>query len=161
MNIRPAKIDDVPQIVNVFDQARAYQWSTGNRQWREGYPCADDVLNDISHYHALVVEHDGSIVAYFVIVPNDEAYLGVVPVSQKFCVVHRMAVSDSVRGQGLTRQIFDAVKRWASSNQVGTIFVDTGADNAAMQHIVSSNGFVPLGNYDFVWGPRLVYAYSL
>lgn len=71
--IRTAIQKDVPYIMPLFDEARAKMQASGNRrQWINGYPSVEKVLEDIRKNGAYVVEDKGKTVAYFAFLPSPD-----------------------------------------------------------------------------------------
>ena len=64
MQIRQAKIEDFPQILALYDRARAFMAEHGNpTQWGKNYPPEELVKGDIQNGNQYVGMADGKIVA--------------------------------------------------------------------------------------------------
>ena len=49
LSVRKAVIDDLPQIMEIFDHARKFMKQTGNpTQWGDNYPPEEVVIDDIA-----------------------------------------------------------------------------------------------------------------
>ena len=139
--IRTATQEDVPYIMPLFDEARAKMQASGNsRQWINGYPSVEKVLEDIRQNGAFVVEEKESIVAYFAFLPSPEPTYGKIVGGKwlddrsSYHVVHRIAAKHGVHG------IFSLMLEYAFSLDAN-IRIDTHRDNVIMQHLLQKHGF--------------------
>ena len=139
--IRLAKDKDLSYIMPIFDAAREKMQSSGNRrQWVNGYPSVEKVLEDIRQNGAYVVEDKGKIVAYFAFLPSPEPTYGKIVGGQwldeekPYHVIHRIAGAQGVHG------IFNSMLEYAFS-QENNIRIDTHKDNVIMQHLLQKHGF--------------------
>ena len=164
MNIRKAVADNIPSILNIFDEARNFQRASGFVQWIDGYPNREILESDIKADTAYVVEINSRLVGYFFIAYNDCGYENVTDVwcwTGPFAVVHRLALADAVRGTGLSTKIFTYAESLASEGGAASMRVDTGGSNIRMQKLMDRLGYVPKGNLNFPWGQRLGYEKKL
>lgn len=156
--IRAASPSDIETILRVFDAARKIMADSGNtNQWRNGYPSAEVILKDISRDGGFVVEDDGSIVAYFALLPSPEPtyaeiYEGCwLDDSMPYHVIHRIASFPTAHG------IFKTVMAYGLSVDVN-IRIDTHRDNLIMQHNILKHGFTYCGIIHLASGDeRLAY----
>lgn len=139
--IRTATQEDVPYIMPLFDEARAKMQASGNsRQWINGYPSVEKVLEDIRQNGAYVVEDKGKTVAYFAFLPSPEpTYEKIVggqwlDEEKPYHVIHRIAGAQGVHG------IFNSMLEYAFL-QENNIRIDTHKDNVIMQHLLQKHGF--------------------
>ena len=101
--IRLAKENDISYIMPIFDEARAKMHASGNsRQWINGYPSVEKVLEDIRQNGAFVVEEKESIVAYFAFLPSPQPTYGKIvggkwlEYHSSYHVIHRIAAMHRV-----------------------------------------------------------------
>ena len=140
--IRRAIEQDVPQILQIYAQARDFMRSTGNpTQWVDGYPGLADVAQDLAH-DTLFVCADGTCVqaVFFCAVGPDPTYEhidGAWLNERPYIVVHRIAAR---AGSGAGRRCL----AWACE-QSANVRIDTHEDNAPMRHVLTSLGFVECG----------------
>ncbi len=141
--IRPARPDELPRLMELYDAARRFMRSRGNAvQWVGGYPSRELIAAGIDSGEQYVCEADGHIVAtfWFAVAPEptyaeiDGAWLDDAP----YGVVHRLASDGSVRGVGA--HCLD----WSLA-QCGNIRVDTHSDNHVMQALLDRLGFTRCG----------------
>ena len=123
--IRHANINDVEEIVKIIDQAKAYLKSKNIDQWQHGYPDATDVINDINNGHGYVLVDDRVVGYAAIIYGHDDNYDyiedGKWLNEDKYGVIHRICIDDSLKGKGLA------------------------SENRSMQRLIAKNGFIKCG----------------
>lgn len=139
-SIRPATIADLPRILEIYEDARAFMRRTGNpNQWFHTHPAKEILLDDIPKRQLYVCEQDGTIAAVFAYIPGvDPTYLQIEDGqwlnNEPYGTIHRIAVAQ--QGQGLISQVFD----WALQ-QCPNLRIDTHQDNAPMRRALEKYGF--------------------
>lgn len=139
-SIRPATIADLPRILEIYEDARAFMRRTGNpNQWWDYHPAESILREDIPKRQLYVCEQGGNIGAVFAYIQGtDPTYLVIDGDGwlndDPYGVIHRIAVAH--RGQGLIAHIFD----WALQ-QCPNLRIDTHRDNAPMQRALEKYGF--------------------
>ena len=175
LSVRKAVIDDLPQIMEIFDHARKFMKQTGNpTQWGDNYPPEEVVIDDIAvKGHMYVVaggvgtsaggtgetgaeSADGHIHGVFALIPGrdptydiieDGAWLS----DEEYSTIHRVA------GDGRVNCVFEAALRFSLA-QTPHIRIDTHEDNAVMRHLIEKNGFQRTGMiYCRDGSPRIAY----
>lgn len=160
MDLRKATIEDIPEVMRIFAQARRAQRIAGFRQWEDGYPSADVLISDISSSIGFILDDNGKTAGYVAIASFDREYNShpeLWDVDKTYAVFHRIALSDDYRGKKLSGKLFDLAESQALRMGVDFVRIDTGLENRPMQHILSKRGYVNLGSCDFIWGKRLAY----
>ena len=77
MNIRAANEHDLPRLMDIFAQAKAFMRAHGNpHQWEDGYPSEDLMREEIRRGHCFVVETpaDGPVATFCFSVGEDPTY---------------------------------------------------------------------------------------
>lgn len=145
MHIRKATIDDLPQLMNIFDCAKSIMRASGNlEQWKGNYPSERIVLQDICNGVCHVACDDaGRIMATMAFIEGPDPtystiYGGAWCNDNKYYVIHRIAVRQP--GMGIARKMLD----WAFE-RTATIRIDTHRKNVIMHHILLSYGFTKCG----------------
>lgn len=175
LSVRKAVIDDLPQIMEIFDHARKFMKQTGNpTQWGDNYPPEEVVIDDIAvkgHMYVVVggvgtsaggtgetgaESADGHIHGVFALIPGrdptydiieDGAWLS----DEEYSTIHRVAADGRVNG------VFEAALRFSLA-QTPHIRIDTHEDNAVMRHLIEKNGFQRTGMiYCRDGSPRIAY----
>lgn len=103
---RPTLPDDLERICTIIRQAQAQMRLRGSRQWQNGYPAAAHITDDIDRgYGHVLCTHTGLVVAYGAVVFDGEpAYAeidGTWLDQAPYVVLHRLAVAQEVKGQGI------------------------------------------------------------
>lgn len=163
MECRKADFDDLPAIMEIVAQAKAFMKSRNLDQWQDAYPQEKDFRKDIERGECHVLTHNGAAAAVFVLsIEPEECYRSIYGGSwltegENYAVVHRAAVAASCRGKGVGREMFRLSEKLARELGASSLRVDTHKDNAPMRGLLEKCGFVRCGVIH--WGgpdvPRL------
>ena len=143
MKIRLACLDDLDEILEIYDYAKKFMVETGNpTQWAGGYPQRELLEDDIANGGLYVVTDGENIcgVFYFVIGPDPTYAIienGAWHSEKNYGTIHRIA------GNG-AGGIFGAALDFCRK-QIDYLRIDTHEDNKVMQHVVTKHGFKPCG----------------
>lgn len=76
MNIRKTRKEDVPVIMDLYENAKAFMRSKGNlTQWNDGYPSVEIITEDIDNGNSYVfVENDEIVGTFAFIIGEDPTY---------------------------------------------------------------------------------------
>lgn len=144
LQIRKAEMSELPDILPLFDRARAFMANTGNpNQWGGDYPNETITREDITKSNCYVCTSDGQIECVFsLIYGNDpwyeKIYDGAWLNDEPYAAVHRMASAGRVKG--LARFCLD----WAVA-EAGNIRIDTYIENEIMKKLLVHCGFTYCG----------------
>ena len=158
MYIRLATIDDIDEIMRIYDTARETMRASGNRsQWVNGYPKREMIEDDIARRVSYVIEgDDGTPHAVFMFsVGQDPTYTLIEDGNwlddEPYGVVHRIG-SDGVIPRVLAKTVDYCL------GIVDNIRIDTHADNVIMHHVLAKNGFERCGTiFCHDGSPRVAY----
>ena len=147
MHIRPAREEELPRLMELFDAARAFMRRNGNSvQWVNGYPSEDLVRRDIAQGRGFVVEENGEAEAVFCYLAGRRAeptyaviHGGAWPDDAPYGVLHRLASSGKLRG------VMALCTDWALS-RCPVLRVDTHEKNAAMRTAAARLDFTECGS---------------
>lgn len=160
-NLRPAAESDIDRCWEMLQQGKAQMFREGKKQWTETYPSRQSVENDLARGVAHVLELDGAVVAYgAVIFDGEPAYAQIEDrwlSHGSYVVIHRLAVADEVKRQGVATEFFRQVMHLASTRGVHSIKVDTNYDNFYMQHLLARLDFTYCGDVSYPQGARMAY----
>lgn len=137
MIVRMAKAEDLPQIMPLFDRAKAFMRANGNpKQWTD-YPTEEILRWDIRRQECYVMESVDGIEGVFVMSFRvDEDYerpeAGFAP--GEYASLHRLASAGRKKG------IFSAMLTFAQE-RADRLLADTHADNRIIQTLLAKNGF--------------------
>ena len=159
MKIRLAQMSELPLIMQIYADARAYMRANGNmEQWKGGLPTEETVRLDIeSGYCHLCVEDDEILGVFAFLAGPDPTYLEIDGAWQNgddYYVIHRVAVAKHQRG--VASFCFD----YCYERQKN-LKIDTHRDNLPMQRALEKNGFIHCGTIRLANGdPRMAYQKS-
>ena len=155
--IRPAKTEDLPRILQVYECARSFMCRAGNpTQWVDGYPQEDLLSHDIALQRLYVVEENKQICAVFMLCAGPDPTYAIIEKGAwgkdvPYGVLHRVASNGSLRGVVSRCVAFAA-------GQYDYLRIDTHADNHPMQKALAREGFTYRGIITVYDGtPRLAY----
>jgi len=138
--VAPAREEELPEILRIYASARRFMRESGNpRQWEEGYPSRELLLEDIRERRLFTLRNREEIAGVFVFFTGEEptyrviengAWLSDAP----YGTIHRIA------GNGKTHGILRAALRYASGI-TGHLRIDTHGENLVMQRHLENEGF--------------------
>ena len=144
MEIRRAGLDDLEEIMEIYDFARRFMAAHGNpSQWGADYPLRSHIEEDMEKGHSYVCMEDGKIVCAFVFfVAEDPSYRYMEGGSwindREYGVVHRIASAEGTRGAA------SYCLNWCYE-QCHNLRIDTHEQNHPMQNLLKKLGFVKCG----------------
>lgn len=150
MLIRRTKETDINRMMEIVRQAQEYLKSQGVDQWQDGYPNPEAFRADIAKAMSYVVEEEGEVVATFAFIIEEDPtykqiYEGTWNGTEEYAVLHRVAVDNYKKGNGIGGKIVDYVVSECKKCNVNTIRIDTHRDNKSMQRMLLKNGFEQRG----------------
>ena len=76
MDIRHTRNEDIPVLMDLYEQAKTFMRSKGNlTQWNDGYPSVEIITADIDNGNSYVfVEHDEIVGTFAFIIGEDPTY---------------------------------------------------------------------------------------
>lgn len=145
MEIRKAKIEELDEIMEIFEHARQFMAKNGNAsQWGTTYPEQEIVEADIKKEECYVCVENGEIEATFVffmgkVEPNYvDIYDGEWKNEAPYGTIHRVASRGRV--SGISKICMDFCK-----SKISNLRGDTYKDNIVMQKVFAKNGFKKCG----------------
>mgnify|MGYP003293853875 CR=1 FL=1 len=138
--IRKSTMNDLPAMLEIFKNARAYMASHGNpNQWHDNWPSEEILISDINIGQSYIVEDDekGILATYAYIVGVDPTYLeidGAWLTDDPYGTIHRLASAHK------ERDIFSYIISEVTKNGLN-MRIDTHANNDAMIRAILKNGF--------------------
>lgn len=153
MKIRLSKIEDIPKIMIVINDAKSYLASQNIDQWQNGYPNTAQVENDIKKGESYVLVNDENLVlatAMFTL-RKEPTYKKVIEgnwlVSEEeiYGVIHRMAIKKEYRKFGLATLLFNEFHQQLKVKDIQSLKIDTHEDNLGMQSLLKKLGYVYCG----------------
>lgn len=147
MGFRKTRIEEIPEVMKLIDQAKAYMKESGIDQWQNGYPNAESIRKDIDHDYSYVMEEDGKIIGTLAVIFDgeptyDKIYDGAwKTIDEPYAAVHRVAVDAQCKGKGIAGAMIEEVVKLCRERGVRSIKNDTHRDNKSMQRMQAKNGF--------------------
>lgn len=162
LTLELAKSQELDICYDMVDQGRRFQREQGFVQWTDDYPDRESVRQDIETGRGYVLREDGRIAGYMCVdFGGDPAYDDIRDgdwgTKEPYAVVHRMAFDRAARGRGLAGGAFALVEKLCLARGVESVRIDTGFENARMQHVLEKNGFHHRGTVIFARGKRKAY----
>ena len=156
--------EDIPSLLSLFAEARATIATLGIDQWQNGYPDRAAIVADIEGGVGLVIDSAEGIAAYCAAIFGDEpTYTRIddgewLTSGEEYVVVHRLAVADRCKRQGIATDFLRRVESIARERSCRSFRIDTHHDNLYMQTICQRLGFVRCGVIYVSDGtPRIAY----
>ena len=154
--IRSVEIQDLDQILSIYERARAYMQETGNpTQWGTTSPALSILLKDIELKQLYLLEDQQAIHAVFALIPGDDPtyqyiegeWLNNAP----YAAIHRVASA------GLRKGVLGECMEYCKQKH-DNLRIDTHHDNKIMQHLLDKHGFQRCGIIYLENGdPRIAY----
>lgn len=142
---------DMAQLTGMLEDAIALLAMNNIDQWQNGTIFSEILLDAIMHDQAFVWEQRDStgIAGFCVLDTYDELYENLAEgewtVPGSYLAIHRVMVSQHLRGRKVTTQMFLDIKKMGIVNNVDSLRIDTHPDNIMMQKTLKRNGFVRTG----------------
>lgn len=158
MNIRQATIEDLNDIMRIYDTARQTMRAAGNeKQWINGYPSREMVEGDIARGQSYIaLGEDNEPHGVFMFAVGDDPTYGIIEDGnwlneEPYGVIHRIG------NDGMLRGMLPAAVEYCLQS-IGNLRIDTHADNAIMHHVLTKCGFIRCGTiYCDDGTPRVAY----
>lgn len=144
---RPATATDLPAIMTIIEEARAFLKASGSSQWQGEYPNRATIEDDLANGNAWVLVVDQQVAAYAA------AVVGVEPTYLKieegawanddapYATIHRLAISSAYRGQHLANYFLSNLISLQLAAGVRNFRIDTSRHNQVVQHLADSHRF--------------------
>ncbi|MCH5226429.1 MAG: GNAT family N-acetyltransferase [Muribaculaceae bacterium] len=144
MKIRRSTIEDIDNIISIFDSAKKYMRANNNfSQWSDGYPDKEIIRMDIENGNSFVGENcSGELVFTFAFIKGEDPTYNRIKGEwindNPYGTIHRIASNGKARG---------VLKRSCEFcfSQIENIRIDTHQDNGPMLKALSNLGFQKCG----------------
>lgn len=146
MKFRKTTIEDINNVMKIINEAKEYFEKNRIDQWQNGYPNSDTIYADIKNNSSYVLESENKILATAMVsFEEDKTYKNIYNGewlnSGDYAVIHRIAVSEKAKGNGIASAIIKEVENLCRENRVNSIKIDTHKDNISMQKLLNKNTF--------------------
>ncbi|MCD7121949.1 GNAT family N-acetyltransferase [Limosilactobacillus albertensis] len=149
--LRRTQVQDLDAVMQIIDSAKAFLKQNNSPQWQDGYPNRKVFAKDISMQTNWVLVNGDNITATATLQLTPEPTYQVITHGQwsqpnePYATIHRVAISDAYRGQGLSRLLFSNLLTVGLMQGIKNFRIDTHKSNKAMQHIIKSFNFQKRG----------------
>ncbi|WP_252229215.1 MULTISPECIES: GNAT family N-acetyltransferase [unclassified Clostridium] len=146
MEFKKSTEEDISNIMRIINEAQIYFKEQKINQWQNDYPNIETIKEDIKNDYSYVFLMDKQIVATVALSFNGEKtydiiYDGKWISNNKYAVIHRMAVNNSRKGNGIASKILENTEKICLEKDVHSIKIDTHVENKAMQNLLKKNNF--------------------
>ena len=157
LRFRKGGVADLERIMALVADAQSWFRRQGIDQWQDGYPTPEIISNDISNDENYIVEHNGVVVATFVIsFAGEPTYAEIKGKGwlneNRYAVVHRIAVADECRRKGIALEILHYAEELSAERGIADIRIDTHRDNLAMRSLLKKLGYTHCGRITLTSG---------
>lgn len=158
VTIRSAVIGDMPELLRVYEAARAFMRAHNNpSQWGNNNPPACELEKNIARGELYVMESKGKVHAAFAFIPGEDPTYRVIEGAWRddspYAAIHRVASDGELKG------VFSRCAAYCKA-RCGHLRIDTHADNYPMQGAIQKEGFLPCGVIYLENGyPRLAFEF--
>lgn len=161
MDLRIATFSEAPVIWEILQQAIQQRKRDGSEQWQNGYPSEQTVYDDITNGYGYVLIDNHAVIAYAAIIfgvePAYNDIEGKWLTNDDYVAIHRVAVSDAVKGRGMATHLFRMIEELCRQEKMYSIKVDTNFDNSPMLKILDKLSYTYCGEILFGGAPRKAY----
>ena len=161
MILRNATFMELPIVWDILQQAIEQRKQDGSAQWQNGYPNEQTVLEDFSNGYGYVLIDNNVVIAYAAIIFGEESAYNDIKgkwlTNGEYATVHRVAVSETLKGKGVATHLFKIIEILCVKEKVYSIKVDTNFDNVPMIKILSKLNYTYCGEIFFSGASRKAY----
>jgi GNAT superfamily N-acetyltransferase len=161
MQFRKALEIDTDRIWEIIQQAQAQMRELKSEQWQNGYPAPENIVRDIRCGYGYVLCREALVIAYGAVIfdgePAYNAIDGAWLSKEPYVVVHRLAVADGSKQQGVATKFMHQVEKMSRRKGVYSFRIDTKSDNHYMLKMLSTLGFSYCGTVRYDQGLRQAY----
>lgn len=165
VTFRSAVEADAERIWQIIRQAKEQMRLLGSQQWQDGYPTLETIAHDIAHGYGYVLCRQACVIAYGAAIfdgePAYEAIEGRWMDDDPYVVVHRLAVVDEMKQQGIATLYMEKVEWLSLQKGINRFRVDTNFDNHYMHKMLERLGFAYCGEIQYERGSRMAYEKKL
>ena len=147
MLFRLAQIEDIDSVMRIINEAQTALRNLNIDQWQNGYPAESDIRKDIDVHNGYVLEDEtGEILAYTAVIIDfeptyDQIFDGAWLTTDRFVVVHRMAIKQSEKRKGKAEDLFSKIIQFTKNQRIVSLKVDTHEGNIPMRNLLKKLGF--------------------
>ncbi|MCD8308028.1 MAG: GNAT family N-acetyltransferase [Clostridia bacterium] len=165
LEFEKTQIKELKGVIEIYSEAQAFMEANGNPQWPKGFPDVTDLQEAIYGGILYSVHSHGDLVAVFSAVTSDNNYDEIdgawLTTGHRYLAVHRVAVREDMRGNGIAKYIIKAAAPdLARSLGKTSIRMDTHEKNIPMRHLLKECGFTECGKVSLIRDDSIRLAYE-
>lgn len=147
---RRATPEDLPRMLEIFEDGRRALAGRGVDQWQDGYPQRALLEADIANGDTWLLCDGAAIVATAAFCFGEDSSYAVLHggawhTDGPYAALHRIAVADGQTGKGAAGKLYTHFEEMARKAGVSSLRVDTHRDNLVMQSFLQRRGFAKCG----------------
>lgn len=163
---RKAEEADIARIWEIIGQAKAQMRRLNSHQWDENYPALENIAKDIQSGNGYVFCNKENIAVTYGVISFDgePAYKeidGKWINDLPYMVVHRLAVADEMKHQGLAKRFMLQAEEVSRNKGIYAFRIDTNFDNQYMLRLIDSLGFSYSGEVSYRGDKRKAFEKSI
>jgi GNAT superfamily N-acetyltransferase len=149
--IRKSLFDDLVTIEKVLEDVKADMNSNGIDQWDSEYPNRKILKQDIEHQVGYVYVENEKVLSYMVLNESyDKEYdLLTWKYGSPFLVLHRLFVSPTAQGKGISSKMIKFAEQYARENGYNSIRLDAFSLNQTANMVYLQKGYELVGTVTF------------
>ena len=157
MQIRPATLADVPEIMSLIAGVVPVMQAAGNFQWNNDYPNAAVFEDDIARQQLWVVVDENEIAGVVAITTDQSPEYANVgwDINETAIVVHRLAVSINHQGKGIAALMMHQAEVVARERSISIMRIDTNSTNKVTRRLFPKLGYEFVGEIGLAFRPNL------
>lgn len=146
VTVRKAQLADLPTIMQIFAEAKAYLKKQQIPQWQDGTPNEGVFTADIQAGDLYVLTDGTDLLGMAALkLGPDEFYQTITNGSwhfdQPYYAIHRFALGDLARGKQLSGKFFQALFALVRATKITYVRIDTHPQNNGMLHVITKADF--------------------
>ncbi|MDA9316778.1 GNAT family N-acetyltransferase [Polaribacter sp.] len=148
MKIKLSTLENIPEIMTIIEDAKAYLASLKIEQWQNGYPNETQVEHDILKGESYVMLNgENQVIATSMFTTKKEpTYKTIegnwqIDETKPYGVIHRMAIKKEFRKLGLATLLFNEFHQQLKIKNIQSLKIDTHEENLGMQALIKKIGY--------------------
>lgn len=145
--VRKATEQDLADVMMIINQAKALLKADGSKQWQNGNPSEETILQDIIKGYGQLLIVDGKIAGTSALLTDPDPNYEIIHDGSwnndldPYATIHRLAISDKYRGMRLANYFISSLLTLAYRQGFRNFRIDTHEKNMRTQALVEKFGF--------------------
>lgn len=149
--VRKSVFGDLDKVEKVLEEVKADMYESGIDQWDADYPNKDILKHDIQRQIGFIYIENGEVLSYMVLNEScDNEYDALQwKYASPFLVIHRLFVSPSAQGKGISSKMIKYAEQYALENNYRSIRLDAFSLNKTANAVYLKKGYEFVGTVIF------------